>query len=285
MNPIPLSQQPITDAHLELRRGIRGKGYTLCAKGHTHPDATTLSIAARARALVHAALKPFEVIIACFASALAGYVFYAPFLESHLEDQVPARLYGPIGALISLVVLTVIAKLFTLYFENLHAHRQSRAKGWTYLALITVIAVLEAAAIANGLAGQTGSSVLDPFAAFLPYLAGGLLTALNLGAGWFLGKRLGEGHVIHQAALELLETHQYQNGPEGVIEARARLRLLHANADRTHFLPDVTQPVADVTQPMLNETETPRATPPEPVPPTIKQRPTIQGFGPQGDPS
>jgi uncharacterized metal-binding protein len=87
-------------------------------------------------------------------------VFYAPFLESHLEDQVPARLYGSIGALISLVVLTVIAKLFTLYFENLHAHQPSRAKGWTYLAPITVIAVLEAAAIANGLTGQTGSSVM-----------------------------------------------------------------------------------------------------------------------------
>jgi hypothetical protein len=52
MNPIPLSQQPIIDAHLELQRGIHGKGFTLCAKGHTHPDATTLYIAASGRALV-----------------------------------------------------------------------------------------------------------------------------------------------------------------------------------------------------------------------------------------
>ncbi len=198
-----------------LRHGVTGKYFKVNASGDLKPTQALISQAVQTLGITPAKGNPFwRYLLAYLSSAIIGYLFWGPFIITWLEE-LPFDHYL-MGSIVSMIVLLSLSKLFE--FSVAAGFENWRQRNWAYLATLFIIMLsgAEFAAIAMGLS-HTHSFALDPLMRYMPYLAGALITFVNLGKALYLARNHVKHTVIYQMTDQLLNEEPYKSEAESLL--------------------------------------------------------------------
>ena len=214
-------KHPQDNPRQALNNGIVGEYWRIDKNGELAPTKALITIAVKNLDITPPKGNPFwRYLLAYASSATVGYIFWGPFLLNWLEE-VKINHYA-LGAVISMIVLLILSKLFEFVvaagFENW------RQRVWSHfaIAIIIVVVVSEFTAVAIGLSGFHNYA-LEPVMRYMPYLAGLLLTAINVGKAAYLARNHIRHVVIHQMTDQLLHKEPYKQEAAELIKSYSSL--------------------------------------------------------------
>lgn len=201
-------------------------------RGNLHPKKALLERAAGSLGFSLPGSQAPTWAVALALTGLVGVTYWTPFLEAWGMESLGVDL-RLMGAALSLAVLLGMFKGLVPVHQSLLSHQGYRWEAVSGTAFAAALALAEFAAIAYGLASQH-SSILNPAQAYLPYLAGLLVTAMNLAAAYFLARNHARNRAAHTLALAWLARPPYE---PRVQRAFAEFQALREEAEREAELP------------------------------------------------
>ncbi len=230
-------KNPQDNPRQALNNGILGEYWKIDKNGELSPTKALITIAVKELDITPPKGSPFwRYLLAYASSATVGYIFWGPFLLNWLEE-VKINHYL-VGSLISMIVLLILSKLFEFVvaagFENW------RQRIWSHfaIAVIIVVVISEFTAVAIGLSGFHNYA-LEPVMRYMPYLAGLLLTAINVGKAAYLARNHVRHVVIHQMTDQLRHAEPYKQEAAELIRKYSSLEE-QLIKDRTSLGTDIT---------------------------------------------